>query len=180
MPPAPEQLHEPAIRIHASPLFMRGVTEVSTYMNSNVAHNLPLDSSLTEQDSASSSMGQQSCPKGFRRRYSAEYKLSILRQADFCTEPGSLASLLRREGLSPSNLTNWRRQREAGILEALKPRQRGRKAALPNPLALENMQLRRINARLAKRLKQAELILDAQKKVSQILGITLEAPPQKD
>lgn len=149
-------------------------------MTTRGAHNFTIDSSLTAQGETSSTSNQKSSRKGFRRRYSAEYKLSILRQADFCTEPGALASLLRREGLSTSNLSNWRRQREAGILEALKPRQRGRKAALPNPLALENLQLRRKNARLAKQLKQAEMIIDAQKKVSQILGITLEMPPEND
>lgn len=149
-------------------------------MNTRAALTVPSESFLTETGVAVSSLKQQSSRKGFRKRYSAEYKLSILRQADFCTEPGSLAALLRREGLSASNLANWRRQREAGILEALKPRQRGRKAALPNPLALENLQLRRINARLAKRLRQAEMIIDAQKKVSQLLGINLETPPEKD
>jgi hypothetical protein len=34
--------------------------------------------------------------------------------------------------------------------------------------------------RLAKRLKQAELIIDVQKKVSQLLGITLATPPESE
>ncbi|HOI94574.1 MAG TPA: hypothetical protein PK250_07695, partial [Syntrophobacter fumaroxidans] len=45
-----------------------------------------------------------------RRRFSAEYKLRILRLADTCTEPGSLGALLRREGLYASNLRTWRHQ----------------------------------------------------------------------
>jgi len=118
--------------------------------------------------------------KPARRRFTAGYKLDILRQADSCTGPGSLGSLLRREGLYSSNLTTWRRQRDEGTLAALKPKQRGRKAAVPNPMALEVERLRKENAHLTKRLKQAELIIDVQKKVSQILGITLDTPKESE
>jgi len=48
--------------------------------------------------------------KPTRRRFAAEYKLRILQLADACTTPGSLGSLLRREGLYASNLTAWRRR----------------------------------------------------------------------
>ena len=115
-----------------------------------------------------------------RRRFSAQYKLRILRLADACTEPGSLGALLRREGLYASNLRTWRRQRDAGTLEALKPKKRGRKPNEPNLLTGEVKQLRKENERLAKRLRQAELIIDVQKKVSQMLGITLEAPEESE
>jgi transposase len=111
-----------------------------------------------------------------RRRFSAEYKLRILQLADSCTEPGSLGVLLRREGLYASNLTTWRRQRDEGALEALSPKKRGPKTVEPNPLTAENEHLKRENERLSKRLRQAELIIDVQKKVSQMLGITLESP----
>jgi transposase-like protein len=112
--------------------------------------------------------------KAVRRRFTAEYKLNILHQADSCREAGSLGALLRREGLYSSHLTTWRRQREAGILSSLKPKQRGRKANPIHPLEVENEQLRKENNRLQKRLKQAELIIDIQKKISQMLGIPLE------
>ncbi len=92
--------------------------------------------------------------------------------------PGSLGALLRREGLYHSNLATWRRQRNAGTLEALEPRKRGPKAKEPDPLVIEMGRLRQENERLQKRLKQAELIIDAQKKISQILGITLETQVQ--
>jgi len=115
-----------------------------------------------------------------RRRFTAEYKLDILRQADSCTGLGSLGFLLRREGLYSSNLNTWRRQRDEGTLAALKPKQRGRKAALADPLALENERLRKENSRLSKRLNHAELIIDVQKKISQILGITLETPEESE
>ncbi|MBI2883212.1 MAG: transposase [Candidatus Methylomirabilis oxyfera] len=90
--------------------------------------------------------------------------------------PGSPGALLRREGLYSSNLTTWRRQRETGTLSALTPQKRGRKAPSHDPLLLENATLRKENERLTRRLRQAELIIDVQKKVSQMLGIPLATP----
>lgn len=118
--------------------------------------------------------------KAVRRKFTAKYKLSVLQQADACTEPGGIAALLRREGIYSSNLNTWRRQRDQGTLEALTPKQRGRKPSPHDQVTLENNQLRKENARLANRLKQAELIIDVQKKVSQILGITLAIPPENE
>lgn len=118
--------------------------------------------------------------KAVRRRFTAKYKLSILQQVDACMEPASKGALLRREGLYSSNLTTWRKQRDEGSLSALTPKRRGRKAAPADPIASENERLRKENGRLAKRLKQAELIIDVQKKISQILGITLETPPESE
>ena len=109
-----------------------------------------------------------------RRRFSAEYKLRILREADACRE-GELGALLRREGLYSSHLITWRKQRDQGILDGLKPKRRGRKPQSVNPLASENERLQRENQRLTLRLKQAETIIDVQKKVSELLGLTL--PP---
>jgi transposase len=114
--------------------------------------------------------------KATRRRFRAEYKLSILRQAEACQGAGDVGALLRREGLYSSHLTTWRRQKEAGILSGLKPKQRGRKAKPIHPLQAENEQLRKENNRLQKRVKKAELIIDIQKKISQMLGIPLENP----
>jgi len=113
-----------------------------------------------------------------RRRFTAEDKLRILRLADACTAVGSLGALLRAEGLYASNLTTWRRQRTEGVLSALTPQKRGRKKSVRHPLRAENETLRKENTRLSTRLKQAELIIDVQKKVSQILGIPLETPEE--
>ncbi len=117
--------------------------------------------------------------KAFRRKFSAEYKLRILQLADSCSDPGSLGRLLRKEGLYSSNLTAWRRQREQGILKGLEPARRGRKTIERNPLRPELDKLRKENEGLRKRLKRAELIIEVQKKVSQILGVDLPEEPEE-
>lgn len=119
-------------------------------------------------------LGQQTKPKR-RRRFSAEYKLQILQQADSCTQRGQIGALLNREGLYSSHLTLWRKQRDRGQVQALTDNCRGRKAQTPDPLLIENQKLRQENQQLAKRLKQAETLLDIQKKSSKLLGITLSA-----
>jgi transposase-like protein len=118
--------------------------------------------------------------KPTRRNFSASYKLKVLAEADGCSEPGMLGELLRREGLYSSHLTTWRRQRDEGVLAGLKPKRRGRKAKPKNPLADENEQLRRDNRRLREQLRQAELIIDVQKKVSEMLNIPLKNQPSEE
>ena len=61
-----------------------------------------------------------------RRRFSAEYKLRVLQEADRCGS-GEVGALLRREGLYSSHLTAWRQQRNEGALASFS-RKRGRKA----------------------------------------------------
>ena len=110
--------------------------------------------------------------KAERRTFTAAYKLWVLEEAEKCREqPGGIGRLLRREGLYSSHLTTWRRQQEAGQLAGLAPRKRGPKS---NSEVEELSQLRRENARLSRQLEKAELIIEAQKKLSEILGITLE------
>ena len=110
-----------------------------------------------------------------RRRFTAQYKLRILEEADACTKPGEIGVLLRREGLYSSNLTSWRKQRDEGQLQALAPKKRGRKRKPKNPLTDRVAQLERKNRRLEHELKQARTIIEVQKKISDILGI-----PQPD
>jgi len=114
--------------------------------------------------------------KASRRRFTAQYKLSILDQADRCQESGQIGALLRREGLYSSHLTTWRRQRESGALKALGPRKRGPKPKVRDTQAQRVAELERDNERLHRRLAQAETIIEVQKKVSSLLGITLNAP----
>jgi len=111
--------------------------------------------------------------KAARRRFTAEYKLRVLTLADACNEPGCLGKLLRSEGLYASNLDTWRGQRDRGVLSGLTPKKRGRKGLVHDPLHAENEKLRKENDRLTNRLRQAEIIIDVQKKISQILGIPL-------
>jgi hypothetical protein len=74
--------------------------------------------------------------KAKRRRFSAEYKLAILREADACTQPGQIGALLRRERLYSSHLVDWRRQRDTGALQAL-ARKRDSKPADPARVEVE-------------------------------------------
>ncbi len=103
-----------------------------------------------------------------RRQFTAAYKLRILQEAEACTQPGEIGALLRREGLYSSHLTTWRHQRQRGALQGLAPAQRGRKA---DPQATEVARLQRENARLQAQIERAELIIDVQKKLSQLLGL---------
>lgn len=108
-----------------------------------------------------------------RRRFTAEYKLGILRKIDACKGDGDVGALLRREGLYSSQLAVWRRQRDEIAKAGLKARKRGPKAKVVDPRV---KQLERENARLIRRLKRVELMLDIQKKASEMLGIPLNHP----
>lgn len=105
--------------------------------------------------------------KAVRRQFSAAYKLRILQEAEACP-PGEVGALLRREGLYSSHLTTWKRQQAAGQLAGLTPKPRGPK---PNLEAEALKRLRKENERLQRRLQQAEAIIEAQKKLSQLLGL---------
>lgn len=125
---------------------------------------------MSQAENQKEAIDPEVVPKAKKRQYSAEYKRRILQEYEACRELGERGALLRREGLYSSNITNWRRQRERGELTGLTSKKRGPKA---DPQAVENVRLRRENERLKKRLEQAELIIDVQKKVSQLLGIEI-------
>lgn len=105
-------------------------------------------------------------PKAKRRRFSAEYKLRILREAEACSVPGEVGALLRREGLYSSLVSDWRRQRDEGALSGLSPQKRGPK---PSPEKRRVEELEREVARLRVRLEQAETIIQVQKKLARML-----------
>ena len=117
-------------------------------------------------------------PKAKRRQFTARYKLRILKEADRCTERGQIGELLRREGLYSSLLANWRQQRALGQLRGLAPKKRGRKPQ--DPAAAELAQLRRENERLRVQLEQAEIIIDVQKKLSELLGLTTDESDENE
>jgi transposase len=107
-------------------------------------------------------------PRATRRQFSAAYKRRIVAEADACSERGGIGALLRREGLYSSHLSSWRRELAAGTLGE---KRRGRPA---EPLAAENAQLRRENQRLRRELEKTQLIVDAPKKLAEVLGLMSE------
>ena len=107
--------------------------------------------------------------KATRRRFSKEYKLRVLEQADQCNKPGEIGALLRREGLYASHLTKWRSQRREGTLKAL-GRKRGPKSRRTSE-QIELEKLERENERLRERLRKAEKIIEVQKKLAEVLGL---------
>ena len=117
--------------------------------------------------------------KAVRRKFTAKYKLRILQEAEVCATQGQMGALLRREELYSSNLTTWRRQRKQGDLEALSPKHRGPKAKKLDPSARRIAELERENNNLKQKLKQAEIIIDVQKKLSEILQRPLNSTGEK-
>lgn len=110
-----------------------------------------------------------------RRQFTAEYKLRILKEADGCKEDGQIGQLLRREGLYSSHLSKWRRQRDEGALSNMQSKKRGRRATgRDDPTAREVDRLKKENLRLQDKLRQAEAIIEIQKKVSEVLGIQMK------
>ena len=111
--------------------------------------------------------------KPTRRRFTAEYKLRVLREVERAKGPGEAGAILRREGLYSSSLVTWRRERDRVAKAGLATRQRGPQARVKNPRV---QQLERENARLRRRLQRVETMLDIQKKASELLGIPLSPP----
>lgn len=132
--------------------------------------------SEAERSGDAANVGAESTPrphpevvaKAKRRRFTGADKQRILREADAAKLTGTLGALLRREHLYSSILVAWRREREAGILEALTPAKRGPKSK-QNPLDTEVDKLRRQNARLTEDLRKASIIIDVQKKLATLL-----------
>ena len=117
--------------------------------------------------------------KAKRRRFTAEFKRRILKEADAC-DRGELGALLRREGLYSSHLVEWRRARDAGELAGLTPRKRGPKAQAPDPLAAKLAAQQKQIARLEAENAKLKIICDVQKKLSLLLGLTVPTIPDDD
>ena len=109
--------------------------------------------------------------KATRRRFTAEYKRRILKEADACKEQKQVGALLRREGLYYSNLDTWRRQAERDTLDALSSKKRGPKAKKPDKSTLLIKEQKKEILKLKAGLKKAELIIEAQKKITEIFQI---------
>ena len=118
-------------------------------------------------------------PNAVRTQWSARDRLRILEAADACP-PGELGALLRREGIYSSHLSRWRRQRAQGALAALEPKRRTEPSPETRAQAAELARLQRENQRLQAKLAQAEVIIDVQKKLATLLGISLPDPPSDE
>jgi len=115
--------------------------------------------------------------KAKRRRFTAEDKRRILREADRCTTPGAIGALLRREGLYSSSLSSWRKARDRGEVEGLTPRKRGPKAEPPDPRDKRLAEQAREIDKWRKRAERAEALVEVQKKLALLLGTTLDSEP---
>jgi transposase len=132
-----------------------------------MSHIEPIQSHIVSQGRVAD---PEVLPRAERRQFAAEYKLRILEEADRCTQRGQVGALLRREGLYSSHLSKWRQQRADGQFQGLSARKRGRKA---QDSSVEDLaRLQRENERLRTRLEKAEIIIDVQKKLSLLLGLT--------
>ena len=113
-----------------------------------------------ERDVAPGPPDPEVAAKPQRRRFSAEYRLRMLKEADACKKPGELGALLRREGLYSSHLITWRQQRERGALARMRATKRGPKARPVDPRVKP---LEAENRRLQRKLQRAETIITLQK-----------------
>jgi len=153
---------------------MREVSEILSSPGSEGARRATGDSGARAPEGAPD---PEVTERAKRRRFTAEYKLRILREADACKGDGDLGALLRREGLYSSHLATWRRQRDEIAKAGLKARKRGPKGKAVDP---QVKQLKRENARLKRRLERVELMLTIQKKASEMLGIPLNHPDKDE
>ena len=100
-----------------------------------------------------------------RRSYSAKYKAAILAEYEAADRDGR-GALMRREGLYSSLLSEWRKQRDKGVLEALgKPT--GRPPA--DPVERENARLKAKVAKLEAELDTSRRVIEVQGKLSALL-----------
>jgi transposase len=144
--------------------------------------NRPAGTESAAEIRAAERVTTQKPSKPIRRKFTAEYKLRILREADDALasgESGAVGALCRREGIYSSHLITWRNQREAGELAALTPKKRGRKPTR-NPLADEVARLEREKAKLEEKLRKAEIVIDVQKKVAALLGNPFPETPEDE
>jgi hypothetical protein len=109
------------------------------------------------------------------RRYSAKYKAQILDTYERLDKAGK-GALLRREGLYTSLISEWRKQRDRGALEAL-AKAAGRQPA--DPRDREVARLRKENERLAAELTKARKVIEVQGKLSALLEqLATDSAPQ--
>src|SRR5262245_47013029 len=127
---------------------------------------------LTVGVAASSVPNSEVAAKPTRRRFTAEYKLRVLRESESLSQPGAIGALLRREGLYSTHMSAWRRQRDRRALKTLQALRRGRKPEPGQELRQRIAELEVDKQPLQERLRQAEAIISAPKKLSEILALS--------
>lgn len=121
----------------------------------------------------------QVVPTAKRRTFSKAEKLRILAAADACVAPGDIGALLRREGIYSSHLATWRKQRQQGGEGQLMGRKRGPKVDAAAAQDRRVLELEREVERLREKLVKADLIIDVQKKLSTLLGLSTSDSPSE-
>jgi transposase len=134
---------------------------------------MPMPSSKSASTNGFDPTSTEVRPRPERRHFSPEYKLRILEETDKAAEAGQVGAILRREGLYSSLLAEWRKQRKQATLKALKNQPAGPKPSADSPLKAQINRLEKENLHLQKQLKRAELLLEIQKKASELLGLDL-------
>jgi transposase-like protein len=117
-----------------------------------------------------------------RRQFTPEYKLRILQEVDQRRDEGRgvVGEILRREGLYASQIGSWRSSLEEVIANGLPERKRGRKVDPALSYKKEVDKLQRQLDRTKEDLRQARLIIDAQKKISQMYKPATELDDESD
>lgn len=103
--------------------------------------------------------------KASRRRFTEAYIDAVLKELSTARH-GEVGKILRREGLYSKQVAMWRKQRSTGV----QPK-RGPKSTASSDVRKELARLTRENARLERKLEQAEIIIDVQKKVATLLSM---------
>jgi transposase len=120
------------------------------------------------QSGSSIGVGNGVSPRAGRRRFTVEYKTGIVQEAERCRAAGEIGSLLRREGLFSSQLTQWRKLYRDGARSAL-ARKRGPKSQ-KSAEKQEIERLQKENEKLRRKLDHAEQLIGLQKKLAELLG----------
>src|SRR6056297_1142310 len=121
--------------------------------------------SMTDTAGKSLQKDPEVVEKASRRRFTDQYKRQIALEADQCSQPDEIGALLRREGLYSSVVARWRRQLHQESSMSPPKKRRARKTSSTKEID----DLKRENERLKEKLRQAELIIDVQKKVSEMM-----------
>ena len=174
-PPSPNRGGGGLVRLPTVEELSRGRRKVVTVRDTSSEHSAK---PKVSQNGSSQPPDPEVLERPLRRTFTAEYKLRILKETDNLSS-SELGAVLRREGLYRSALTRWRQERQAGQLASLEPRKRGRKAqrVADHPWANKVAQLEREVANLERRLEQAHRIIDVQKKLSELLGLSESSRP---